>query len=115
MKTVVFVDFINSYFRCLLNQKSTPLRKVIQKIFVVILKFYDHLRSRAWKCEDGTYVHPNFTKLESIFNNFEEFVLYLFKVGRKVARSGYQPHLTQLLDMLDINGYYSSKNYVRVN
>ncbi|CAH1377425.1 unnamed protein product [Tenebrio molitor] len=98
-------------FLCLLNQKSTPLRKVIQKIFVVILKFYDHLRSRSWKCENGTYVHPNFTKLESIFLNFEEFVLYLFKIGRKIARSGYQPHLTQLLDMLDVNGYYSSKNY----
>ncbi|KAJ3646288.1 hypothetical protein Zmor_023880 [Zophobas morio] len=104
----------NILFLCLLNQKSTPLRKVIHKIFVVILKFYDHLRSRSWNCENGTYVHPNFSKLESIFQNFEEFVLYLFKIGRKVARSGYQPHLTQLLDMLDVNGYYSSKNDIHV-
>ncbi|KAJ8967629.1 hypothetical protein NQ314_002748 [Rhamnusium bicolor] len=97
----------NILFMCLLNQKTVVLRNIIQKIFLVILKFYDFLRSRSWNCEDGSYVHPNFNKLEIIFKNFQEFVLYLFRSCRKVARSGYQPHLNQLLDMLDINAYYS--------
>lgn len=52
-------------------------------------------------------MHPNFSKLESIFKNFQEFQLYMFKVIRKVAKSGYQPHLIQLLEMLDINHYFS--------
>ncbi|KAG5898433.1 hypothetical protein JTB14_036516 [Gonioctena quinquepunctata] len=97
----------NILFMCLLNQKTVILRNVIHKTFMVILKFFDYLRSRSWICENGSYIHPNFDKLESIFKNFQEFVLYLFKVGRKVAKCGYQPHLLLLLEMLDINEYFS--------
>lgn len=99
--------FYQRFCRSFLNQKAAPLRKIVQKIFVVILKFYDHLRSRTWKFEDGVYIHPSFVKLNSIFLNFEEFVLYFEKLGRKVAESGYQPHISQLLDLLDLSGYYS--------
>lgn len=98
------------FFRCLLNHKAAPIRKVLEKIFVVILKFYDYLRSQLWTIEDGHYVHPNFKKLENIFKNFEEFVMYMFKIGRKIVKTGYQPHLVQLLDMLDLNGYYDQRN-----
>lgn len=63
-----------------------------------------------WIVENGHYVHPNFRKLEMIFRNFEEFVLYMFKIGRKIVKTGYQPYLVQLLDMLDINGYYEQKS-----
>ncbi|XP_066246268.1 gamma-tubulin complex component 6 [Euwallacea similis] len=104
--TVYIKDII---FRCMLNQKSIVLRNLIHKIFVVILKFYDYLRSRCWKCEKGAYVHPNFNKLEKIFKNFEELVVYFFKLVRKVSRSGYQPRLAHFLDVLDVNDYYSNK------
>ncbi|CAH1116129.1 unnamed protein product [Phaedon cochleariae] len=97
----------NILFMCLLNQKSLVLRSVLHKTFIVILKFFDYLRSRSWTCEDGEYVHPNFDKLESIFKNFQEFVTFFFKTARKISRSGYQPHLIQLLEMLDMNGYVS--------
>lgn len=80
-----------------------------------MLKFYDYSRSREWIVEEGVYIHPNFQKLEEIFHNFEDLVLYLFKVGRKVVKSGYQPHLLQLLDMLDVNMYYSNKNVTDVS
>ncbi|KAJ8913230.1 hypothetical protein NQ315_016173 [Exocentrus adspersus] len=102
----------NILFMCLLNKKTVVLRNIIQKIFIVILKFFDYLRSRSWTCKDGFYVHPNFEKLDSIFRNFEELVLYFFKVCRKVAECGYQPHLFQLLDMLDINAYYSQNQKI---
>lgn len=93
----------------MLNQKSVALRNIIHKIFIVILKFYDYMRSCRWACVDGSYVHPNFGKLEKIFKNFEEFVVYFFKVVKKVAKSGYQPGLIQFLDVLDVNSYYSGK------
>lgn len=99
--------FTGVFFRCFLNQKTAVLRNVIQKIFRVILKFYDYLGSRSWHCEDGSYIHPNFKKLDGIFENFRELVQYFFKVGTKVAKSGCQPHLSQFLDLLDINGYIS--------
>nr|CAH7735023.1 unnamed protein product [Callosobruchus chinensis] len=99
---------------CMLHQKMSALKAVIHKIFVVVLKFYDYLRSRLWICENGTYVHPNFEKLDSIFKNFEELVAFFFKVARKVGKCGLQPHLLQLLDMLDVNNYYS-KNSLTLN
>ncbi|XP_028144786.2 gamma-tubulin complex component 6 [Diabrotica virgifera virgifera] len=97
----------NILFMCLLSQKMTIVKNIIHKTFMVILKFFDYLRSRSWTCEEGSYVHPNFHKLESIFKNFQEIVLYMFKVIRKIAKSGYQPHLLQLLEMLDINYYFT--------
>ncbi|KAL1497752.1 hypothetical protein ABEB36_008656 [Hypothenemus hampei] len=96
-------------FRCMLNQKSIALKKVIHKILVVILKFYDYLRTQCWKCEGGTYIHPNFIKLDKIFKNFEEFIFYFYKLVNKVSKSGYYPHLVQFLEVLDVNGYYSTK------
>ncbi|KAF5295158.1 hypothetical protein FQR65_LT10546 [Abscondita terminalis] len=96
----------NILFMCLLNQKSAPLQKVLNKIFIVILKFYDYLRSRSWYSIDGVFMHPNYKKLEDIFGNFQELMSFLFKLGHKVVKSGYQPHLLQLLNMLNINYYY---------
>lgn len=85
--------------------------KVINEIFVVILKFYNYLRSRTWniKENDEFFTHPNFKKLEDIFNKFQEFTKFVFRVGNKMARVGYQPHLVQMLDMLNINDYYTNK------
>uniref|UniRef100_A0A1Y1L2S9 Gamma-tubulin complex component 6 n=2 Tax=Photinus pyralis TaxID=7054 RepID=A0A1Y1L2S9_PHOPY len=97
----------NIHFMCLLKQKSAPIQKVLHKIFIVILKFYDYLRSRSWISVKGVFMHPNFKKLEDIFLNFQELVLYFFKIGDKVVRCGYQPHLLQLLNMLNINHYYN--------
>lgn len=74
-----------------------------------MFKFYDYLRSRAWVFEDGVYLHPNFTRLEDIYHNFEEMALYLFKIIKKAAMSGYQKHLNQLLTTWDVNNYYTNK------
>ncbi|CAG9773680.1 unnamed protein product [Ceutorhynchus assimilis] len=95
--------------KCMLSQRSILLKNIIDKIFVVVLKFYDYLRPRSWKCEDGAYVHPNFNKLDKIFKNFEEFVVYFFKVVKKFGNSGFYPQLVQFLDVLDYNGFYSKK------
>ncbi|KAL3274680.1 hypothetical protein HHI36_016059 [Cryptolaemus montrouzieri] len=98
----------NILFMCLLNQRSAPLKRVLDKIFTVISKFYDHLRSKKWECKDGSFVHPSFSKLEGIFQNFKELVFYLFKVGKKVVKNGYQPLFKHFLDSLNVNGYYSN-------
>lgn len=81
--------------------------KVINEIFVVILKFYNQLRTKSWKLTaDGEFVHPSYRKLEDIFKKFEEYTNFVFRVGNKMARVGYQPHLVQMLDMLNMNSYY---------
>ena len=95
--------------RCLLNQKSAPISKTVHNIFILILKFYHYLNFKEWEFDDDTFVHPHFKKLDDIFVNFLEFVSYLFRTGGKAARAGYQPHLVKLLDMLNINNYYSKE------
>ncbi|XP_044759477.1 gamma-tubulin complex component 6 [Coccinella septempunctata] len=97
----------NILFMCLLTQRSAPLKRVLDKIFTVILKFYDILRSKKWECTEGTFMHPSFKKLETMYENFNELVLYLFKVGKKVVKNGYQPQFKHFLDSLDTNGIYS--------
>lgn len=94
-----------------MNQRSLPIRKLFFKIFTVILKFYNYLRAAEWRFDedDCIFEHANFKKLDDIFKNFEELATYFVKAAHKVAKVGYQPHLVQLLDMLNVNNYYTSR------
>lgn len=96
-------------FRCLLNKKCAPIMKVFREIFIIIMKFYNYLRCQSWNLKENEiyYTHPNFKKLEDIFNKFQEFTNFVFRMGNKLARVGYQPHLIQMLDMLNVNDYYT--------
>ncbi|GJQ83899.1 hypothetical protein Trydic_g19839 [Trypoxylus dichotomus] len=104
----------NILFMCLLNQRSLPIRKLILKIFTVVLKFHNYLRAAEWSFDetDCLFEHPNFKKLDEIFRNFEELAVYFAKAAHKVAKVGYQPHLVQLLDMLNANDYYTNRSDV---
>lgn len=42
-----------------------------------------------------------------MYENFNELVLYLFKVGKKVVEKGYQPEFKHFLDALNTNDFYS--------
>lgn len=99
----------NIEFMCLLNQKAFKLREAIYGIYTVILKFYEYLRARQWEFLETVFIHPNFEKLEKIYNNFENFVKFVFKASKKVASQGAQPQLLQFVDMLNVNDYYSKK------
>uniref|UniRef100_A0A2A4J6H1 Gamma-tubulin complex component 6 n=2 Tax=Heliothis virescens TaxID=7102 RepID=A0A2A4J6H1_HELVI len=95
-------------FRCLLNNRSTPVMKLLNDIFTVILKFSRVLKAGEWqqKEPEGSFTHSSFPQLEELFHLFEKLAKYLHKVVTKLMECGYQRHLVELLTMVNLNGFY---------
>ncbi|CAK1582839.1 unnamed protein product [Parnassius mnemosyne] len=96
-------------FRCLLNNRSTPVMKLLNDIFTVILKFSRVLKAGEWQQKEinACFTHANFPQLEELFHLFEKLAKYLHKVVTKLMECGYQRHLIELLTMVNLNGYYN--------
>ncbi|XP_047534081.1 gamma-tubulin complex component 6 [Vanessa atalanta] len=95
-------------FRCLLNNRSTPVMKLLNDIFTVILKFNRVLKAGEWRqnAPNGCFTHTSYVQLEELFHLFEKLAKYLHKVITKLMECGYQRHLVELLTMVNLNGYY---------
>ncbi|XP_047997599.1 gamma-tubulin complex component 6 [Leguminivora glycinivorella] len=98
-------------FRCLLNNRSTPVMKLLNDIFTVILKFSRVLKAGKWlqKEQEGPFTHTSFAQLVELFHMFEKLAKYLHKVITKLMECGYQRHLAELLIMVNLNQYYDSE------
>ncbi|XP_031845886.2 gamma-tubulin complex component 6 isoform X2 [Nomia melanderi] len=92
--------------RCMLNARGEKVRLCLNNIFKVILKFHNRLRSQTWTMKSTGYVHPNFKRLEQMYQAFCELRAYMAHVAFKLATSGYQPHLMHFLNALNINHLY---------
>ncbi|CAD1481252.1 unnamed protein product [Heterotrigona itama] len=92
--------------RCMLNSRGEKVRVCLTNIFKVILKFHNRIRSQNWIMKSTGYVHPNFKKLEQMYQAFFELRAYMSHVAFKLATSGYQPHLVHFLNALNINPLY---------
>lgn len=92
--------------RCMLNSRGEKVRICLTNIFKVILKFHNRIRSQNWVMKSTGYVHPNFKKLEQMYQAFFELRAYMSHVAFKLATSGYQPHLMHFLNALNINPLY---------
>ncbi|XP_043524965.1 gamma-tubulin complex component 6 isoform X2 [Frieseomelitta varia] len=92
--------------RCMLNSRGEKVRVCLTNIFKVILKFHNRIRSQNWIMKSTGYVHPNFKKLEQMYQAFFELRAYMSHVAFKLATSGYQPHLMHFLNALNINPLY---------
>ncbi|XP_020722370.1 gamma-tubulin complex component 6 isoform X2 [Bombus terrestris] len=92
--------------RCMLNSRGEKIRVCLTNIFKVILKFHNRIRSQNWVMKSTGYVHPNFKKLEQMYQAFFELRAYMSHVAFKLATSGYQPHLMHFLNALNINPLY---------
>ncbi|XP_050343976.1 gamma-tubulin complex component 6 [Nymphalis io] len=95
-------------FRCLLNNRSTPVMKLLNDIFTVILKFNRVLKAGEWRqnAPNSCFTHTSYVQLEELFHLFEKLAKYLHKVITKLMECGYQRHLVELLTMVNLNGYY---------
>ncbi|VDI62651.1 gamma-tubulin complex component 6, partial [Mytilus galloprovincialis] len=105
-------EYLNkTIFRCLLNKKASPVMKIIQDIFSLILKFRVQLINAEWYTdpESGQLTHTNFANMVSLYKAFREYSVFLFKVVYKLSVRGYQPHLQELLLRLNFNDYYKDR------
>ncbi|XP_031775581.1 gamma-tubulin complex component 6 isoform X2 [Apis florea] len=92
--------------RCMLNSREEKVRVCLTNIFKVILKFHNRIRSQTWMMKSTGYIHPNFKKLEQMYQAFCELRAYMSHVAFKLATSGYEPHLIHFLNALNINQMY---------
>ncbi|XP_043790294.1 gamma-tubulin complex component 6 isoform X2 [Apis laboriosa] len=92
--------------RCMLNSREEKVRICLTNIFKVILKFHNRIRSQTWIMKSTGYIHPNFKKLEQMYQAFCELRAYMSHVAFKLATSGYEPHLMHFLNALNINQMY---------
>ncbi|KAI4498023.1 hypothetical protein M0802_006847 [Mischocyttarus mexicanus] len=92
--------------RCILNTRGEKMRTCLGNICKVILKFHNRLRSQNWIFNSEGYIHPNFKKLEQMYEVFCELRTYLSRIAHKLTTSGYQPHLIHFLNTLNINYMY---------
>ncbi|XP_066603234.1 uncharacterized protein Grip163 isoform X2 [Prorops nasuta] len=105
------VTYIKSILsRCMLSASGEKMRSCLNNIFKVILKFHNRLRSQSWIDGHCGHTHPNFKRLERIYEAFLELRTYLVHVALKLTTSGYQPHLVHFLDALNINSLYNLTN-----
>ncbi|XP_071082841.1 gamma-tubulin complex component 6-like [Haliotis cracherodii] len=98
----------NAIFRSLQNKKAAFVMKIIQDTFSLILKFRSQLVSAPWirDANTGEMTHPNFNNMVASYDAFKAYTLFLFKVVKKLALRGYQPHLQELLLRFNFNNHY---------
>ncbi|KAJ9586854.1 hypothetical protein L9F63_019536, partial [Diploptera punctata] len=103
VKTVLF-----RLFRCLLNKQSAAIQKALVDTLRMVLKFHGQLCSGTWELMPGAtyYQHPKFNTLVQIYQSFHNLAIFVFKFATKLANTGYQPHLFDLLQMLNMNDFY---------
>ncbi|XP_045499705.1 uncharacterized protein LOC123697282 [Colias croceus] len=112
---VVYIK--NVLFRCLLNNRSTPVMKLLNDIFTVILKFSRVLKAGEWQQKEahGYFTHSSYPQLEELYHLYEKLAKYLHKVITKLMECGYQRHLVELLTMVNLNGYYDPERTYDTN
>eukprot|EP00088_Acartia_fossae_P012325 TRINITY_DN16353_c0_g1_i10.p1 TRINITY_DN16353_c0_g1~~TRINITY_DN16353_c0_g1_i10.p1 ORF type:complete len:982 (+),score=253.08 TRINITY_DN16353_c0_g1_i10:307-2946(+) len=101
-------------FRCLLNQKATPVMKIIKSIFLAINKFTSLIRHWKGVGDVSTSVGDIDTVLwEDIvkqYRTFQKTSKFLFGLVTKLSSRGYQPHFQDLLTRLNFNGFYETNS-----
>lgn len=96
------------YSRCLLNKQSASIQKSLLDALRMMLKFHAQIHSKAWQYSSVTsqYEHPRFNTLVQIYTCFHDLAIFIFRFASKLANTGYQPCLHDLLLMLNINRFY---------
>ncbi|CAO1391670.1 unnamed protein product [Diamesa serratosioi] len=95
-------------FLCLLNKNSLEFYKNVEEIFKVILKFHKHLQCKTWNLNDSIYNHPKYEKMAEDERDFEKLIKYTIYLGNKIVAHGYQMEIGELINMININGYYQN-------
>ncbi|KAG5682454.1 hypothetical protein PVAND_011805 [Polypedilum vanderplanki] len=97
-------------FLCLLTKNSHEFYKSIEDIFKIILKFYKHLKSKNWNYTSETFIHENYDKIANDDQDFNKLLRYVIYLGNKIVKHGNQKEMLDLVQLIDINGYYSENN-----
>ncbi|EDV96579.1 uncharacterized protein LOC6556649 [Drosophila grimshawi] len=95
-------------FLSLLNRRSAKFRETIDSILVIALRFCKILHSKPFVLnEEQKFEHPRYKRLIFEEGEFEKFMRYAIYLGNKVAASGYQEQMVNLIRIINFNNYYT--------
>ncbi|XP_055534566.1 gamma-tubulin complex component 6 [Wyeomyia smithii] len=100
-------------FLCLLKKESVEFYNNMEDIFRVVLRFYKHLKSKVWRPQDklsptSPLIHPKYAQILTDESEFEQLIKYTIYLGNKMYDRGYQKEIYEFINVININGYYSS-------
>ncbi|XP_030373025.1 gamma-tubulin complex component 6 [Scaptodrosophila lebanonensis] len=93
-------------FLTLLNRQSSKFQETIDGIFLIALRFCKILQSQDFALEGEHFVHPRYKRLVYEDSEFDKFMRYIIYLGNKVAASGYQEEIGDLIRIINFNNYY---------
>lgn len=70
---------------------------------------------RCWHIAENEiyYTHPLFSKIRESFLMFDKLSKRLHKRLTRLTECGYQPHLAELLSVMNMNDYYNKADNVK--
>ena len=57
--------------------------------------------------ESSIYTHEKYNKIQIDDDEFHRLIRFILYLGNKVIQQGYQKEIYDLLNLIDVNGYYS--------
>ncbi|XP_067011567.2 gamma-tubulin complex component 6 [Anabrus simplex] len=98
-------------FGCLLYKNSQPLQGVLLRVFQLILKFHIELGEAEWtrSTPDGPLEHPHYQTLSKMYTYYQSLAHFFYGFVLKLAEAGYERHLYELLEVLNVNNYYQEQ------
>ncbi|CAO1392141.1 unnamed protein product [Diamesa tonsa] len=95
-------------FLCHLNKNSAEFYKNVDEIFKIILRFHRYLKLKTWTLNDSVYNHPKYGIIVEVETDFERLLKFTMYLGNKLIAHGNQMEIGELLNMININGYYQT-------
>ncbi|XP_068143040.1 uncharacterized protein Grip163 [Drosophila tropicalis] len=94
-------------FMALLNRRSSKIKETVDSILVIVLRFCKVLQTQTFTLDaENQFVHPRYKRLVYEETEFNKFMQYLIYLGNKVATSGYQEEIGDLIRIINYNNYY---------
>lgn len=54
-------------------------------------------------------MHPKYDRLLKCESDFENLIKFIIYLGNKMSKCGYQTEISELIHMININGFYENK------
>ena len=107
-KHTVYIKRIR--FLCMLNKRSIEFNKTIENIFIVILRFCRHLKSKRWHLINGDdlYQHGKYKQMITDELDYDKFIKYTIYLGKKIVKHGYQQEIGDFINLININNFYTT-------
>ncbi|EDW72895.1 uncharacterized protein Dwil_GK16936 [Drosophila willistoni] len=94
-------------FMALINRHSSKIKETVDSILVIVLRFCKVLQTQTFTLDaENQFVHPRYKRLVYEETEFNKFMQYLIYLGNKVATSGYQEEIGDLIRIINYNNYY---------